>query len=77
MRGFQVEGEIFHVPFKPFQEDSSAFTEMYHLPEVGSAAVKELDEPIPLHGVTISAFTSFLEVLFTPSVQINFQQLPT
>lgn len=65
-RRFQVKGEIFTVPSRPFQEQSETFTSIFHLPQGETVPTKELEEPVSLKGVQIDAFRAFLEVMFMP-----------
>ncbi|KAH8111838.1 hypothetical protein DFH11DRAFT_1512330 [Phellopilus nigrolimitatus] len=66
---FQVEGCLFKVPRKPFEEQSEIFRSMFSLPQESNAMVEGMtdDKPLILDSVKKADFRAFLQVLFPPS----------
>jgi len=66
---FQVEGKLFKVPRKPFEDQSDVFKSMFTLPPGHNAEVDGLtdDKPIHLDNIKKNDFRAFLQVLFPPA----------
>ena len=64
-RDIQVEGVLFKVPRRPFEQDS-AFGDTFNLPPLdGTTEEGTSDEhPLPLHGIKEAEFRALLSVMF-------------
>lgn len=68
-----MEGKLFKVPRKPFEDQSDVFKSMFTLPPGHNAEVDGLtdDKPIHLDNIKKNDFRSFLQVLFPPLVSLS------
>ena len=63
-----MEGKLFKLPRRPFEEQSEVFRTMFLLPPGSHAQVEGLTDEMPLRleGITKIDFKAFLKVLFPP-----------
>ena len=65
----QVEGVLFKVARRPFEQESKIFTDLFELPAGDGSGEREGEtdsNPIHLEGVTEEEFRSLLWVMFRP-----------
>ncbi|KAH8119317.1 hypothetical protein DFH11DRAFT_1501444 [Phellopilus nigrolimitatus] len=64
---FEVEGHLFRVPRKPFEDESHVFRDMFSLPSKGEAFEGSGEAlPLRLEGIKSEDFRNFLKIIHTP-----------